>query len=95
MHEKEEAEEKRKLERRFTLVDVLDALNFHALHVELPGSKKFARLVAKHYLSILNYKALEYKLTKRKAAGILGLGEEEMPKKNSVSSLISNQIKEI
>ena len=52
---------KRMKERRISVWDALIALHYNCLHNEIPGSKIFAKLVAKNLLNILNFKAIEAK----------------------------------
>lgn len=50
---------KRTKERRTSVWDALIALHYNCFHNEIPGSKIFAKLVSKHLLNILNFKAIE------------------------------------
>lgn len=44
--------------------DVILALHYEYLHVQLPGSKKLAKIISNHFLDLLNYKALENRVVK-------------------------------
>lgn len=58
--------EREKIDRRFTIFTVVNALMLKKLHSK-PTSFKLAVIIAKQYLNLLNYKAILHRINMQKS----------------------------
>lgn len=84
--------EKFKHERRFTFFNIVNAVMFRQLHSKM-GAFKLSKLLSKHYLNLLNYKAIERRIKDASHAPLLlDLKGSVKPMKQAIQIA---QIKEI